>query len=206
MSRFVDLSHPIVGGVGLAGVARLRLATRVVAPFHHHGDRADVGGLPPERLVDVPIEVVRAVGAALVTASELGPPDRFWGRAVLVHTGWSRRWGTPGYERGGPYLATSAVEVLIDANVAAVGIDSYADDATDATMPAHDRLLGNDVPILEHLTNLDRLPDAAAHLFALPPPLTDLGAFPVRAIAVLEYPRRSTNFDVAGGFRRGVGR
>jgi arylformamidase len=70
--------------------------------------------------------------------------------------------------------------------VAAVGIDSYADDAADAAGPAQDRLLGNDVPILEHLTNLDRLPDAGARLFALPPPLTGLGAFPVRAIAMLE--------------------
>jgi arylformamidase len=186
VSRFVDLSHPFTGGVGLAGVVGVRLATHVDAPFLRHRDRADIGALPPERLVDVPIEVVRAVGAALVTAAELGGPDRFWGRAVLVQTGWSRHWGTPGYEAGGPYLATSAVEVLIDANVAAVGIDSYADDAADATMPAHDRLLGSDVPILEHLTGLDRLPDAGARLFALPPPLTGLGSFPVRAMAVLE--------------------
>jgi kynurenine formamidase len=186
MSRFVDLSHPITGGVGLAGVVRLPLATRVVAPFHQQRDRSDIGGLPPERLVDVPIEVVRATGAPLVTAAELGPPDRFWGRAVLVHTGWSRHWATRRYETGGPYLASSAVETLIDANVAAVGIDSYADDADDATRPAHDRLLGNDVPILEHLTNLDRLPDAGARLFALPPPISGLGSFPVRAIARLE--------------------
>jgi arylformamidase len=186
VSRFVDLSHPITGGVSLAGAVGPRLTTHVDAPFQQHRDRADIGALPPERLVDVPIEVVRAAGAALVTAAELGPPDRFWGRAVLVHTGWSRNWGTPGYEAGGPYLATSAVEVLIDANVAVVGIDSYADDTADAAGLAHDRLLGNDLPILEHLTNLDRLPDVGARLFALPPPLAGLGAFPVRVIAVLE--------------------
>ncbi|MEH1124071.1 cyclase family protein [Micromonospora sp. CPCC 206061] len=186
MSRFVDLSHPITGGVGLAGAVDARLTTHVDAPFHQHRARADIGALPPERLVDVPIEVVRAAGAALVTAADLGPPDRFWGRAVLMQTGWSRHWGTPGYEAGGPYLASSAVDVLIDANVAAVGIDSYADEAADATGPAHDRLLGHDVPILEHLTNLDRLPDTGAHLFALPPSLTGLGSFPVRAVAVVE--------------------
>lgn len=186
VGRHVDLSHRVIGGVAPAGDAGPRPATRVAAPFQHDPSRADIAALPPERLVDVPIEVVRVVGAVLVTAADLGPPDRFWGRAVLVHTGWSRHWGTAAYATGAPYLATSAVEVLVDANVAVVGLDSYADDVADAGRPAHERLLGNDVPILEHLTGLDRLPDAGARLYALPAPMAGVGSWPVRAVAVLD--------------------
>jgi kynurenine formamidase len=45
--------------------------------------------------------------------------------------------------------------------------------------------LGNDIPLIEHLTNLDRLPDHGARLTALPAPVHGLGSFPVRAVAVL---------------------
>lgn len=186
VSRYVDLSHRINGGTARAGDAGLWPATQVVAPFQHDPNRADIAALPPERLVDVPIEIVGVVGAVVVTATELGPPDRFWGRAVLVHTGWSQYWGTAAYQTGAPHLATSAIEVLVDANVAVVGIDSYADDVADTAQPAHERLLGNDTPILEHLTGLDRLPVAGARLFALPAPTVGIGSSPVRAVAVLE--------------------
>ena len=51
---------------------------------------------------------------------------------------------------------------------------------------AHDRLLGADIPIIEHLTNLGLVPDAGARLTALPPPIRGMASFPVRAVAVLD--------------------
>jgi arylformamidase len=71
--------------------------TYIDAPFHYHAERADIAGLPLERLVNVPIVMVRAFGLPVVTALDLGDPGRLWGRAVLVHTGWARYWGTPRY-------------------------------------------------------------------------------------------------------------
>ena len=49
----------------------------------------------------------------------------------------------------------------------------------------HDTVLGNGIPLLERLTNLDRLPDRGARLTALPAPVRGLGSFPVRAVAAL---------------------
>ena len=49
----------------------------------------------------------------------------------------------------------------------------------------HNTLLGNGIPILEHLTNLAALPDDGFRLTALPAPVRGLGSFPVRAVAVL---------------------
>src|SRR4051794_27648047 len=111
MTTYPGLAGPALGVAVSRDVAAERLGTGVSfeietmslvgntgtyldSPFHYHADRADVAGLPLERLVHVPIVVVRAVGERAVTAGHLGDPGRLWGRAVLVHTGWSRHWGT----------------------------------------------------------------------------------------------------------------
>jgi kynurenine formamidase len=89
-------------------------------------------------------------------------------------------------EPDSPHLTAAAVEILVDANVALVGIDSgTVDDPADAARPARHALLGADIPIVEHLTNLDLLPDTGARLIALPPPVRGMALFHVRAVAVL---------------------
>jgi kynurenine formamidase len=160
--------------------------TYVDAPFHFHADRADVAQLPLERLVNVPIVMIQVRDRSEVSADDLGERDRLWGRAVLVHTGWSRHWGTDRYlDFDCPHLRADAVDALVDANVAVVGIDSLnIDDPSDPDRPAHNRLLGADIPIIEHLTNLQAVPDAGARLTAVPPPARGMASFPVRAIAV----------------------
>ena len=162
--------------------------TYVDAPFHFHADRADVAQLPLERLVNVPIVMIQVRDRSEVSADDLGERDRLWGRAVLVHTGWSRHWGTDRYlDFDCPHLRADAVDALVDANVAVVGIDSLnIDDPSDPDRPAHDHLLGADIPIIEHLTNLQAVPDAGARLTAVPPPARGMASFPVRAIAVYE--------------------
>ncbi|WP_205863229.1 cyclase family protein [Planosporangium thailandense] len=162
--------------------------TYVDAPYHYHRERADVAQLPLERLVNVPIAVVHAFDVPAVTAAHLGDPGALWGRAVLVYTGWARYWQTPRYlDLDCPHLTADAVEVLVNANVAVVGIDSLnIDDPRDPDRPAHHGLLGADIPIIEHLTNLDRVPVTGARLVALPPPVRGMASFPVRAVATYE--------------------
>ena len=162
--------------------------TYIDAPFHFHADRADIARLPLERLVNVPIVMIRVRNRFAVTAEDLGERDQLWGRAVLVHTGWSRHWGTDRYlDFDCPHLRADAVDALVDANVALVGIDSLnIDDPTDPDRPAHSRLLGADIPIIEHLTNLSAVPDDRARLTAVPAPVRGMASFPVRAFAVYD--------------------
>ena len=162
--------------------------TYLDSPFHYHAGRADLARLPLERLVNVPVFMVRAVGRTAVTAAELGDPGRLWGAAVLVHTNWARHWGTPRYlDLDCPHLTADAADALVAANVALAGIDSLnIDDPADPARPAHQRLLGNDIPIIEHLTNLGAVPDSGARLTALPAPVRAMASFPVRAVAVYD--------------------
>ena len=108
--------------------------TYLDAPYHFHAGQADLAALPLDRLVNVAIAMVQVPGQDEVTAGDLGDLSRLAGRAVLVHTGWARHWGTPRYaEFDGPHLTASAAGALVDAGAAIVGIDSLnIDDPNDA--------------------------------------------------------------------------
>ncbi len=160
--------------------------TYLDSPFHYHAGLADVAAVPLSRLVDVPIALVQAEGVTSVSRAELGDLGRLAGRAVLIHTGWSRHWGTARYtEADCPHLSADAVAALVAAAPALVGIDSLnIDDPGDAARPAHHGLLGAGIPIIEHLTNLAAVPADGARLTALPAPVRGMASFPVRAVAV----------------------
>ena len=70
---------------------------------------------------------------------------------------------------------------------ALVGIDSLNIDSTHTgRRPAHSRLLAARIPIVEHLTGLDALPDSGFRFTAAPPAVRGMGTFPVRAFALLD--------------------
>jgi len=161
--------------------------TYLDAPFHFHADGVDVAGLALERLVDVPAVVVRATGQRAIEPALFPPAAALTGRAVLVHTGHAEQWGSEAYFGSAPFLTAESVDLLVTAEVLLVGIDSLnIDDVADLRRPAHHRLLGAGIPIVEHLTALDALPDGAeVRLTVLPAPVRGMGTFPVRAVAVV---------------------
>ena len=75
---------------------------------------------------------------------------------------------------------------VIEHGAALVGIDSNnIDDSSRRARPVHTALLGAAIPICEHMTGLDQLPDTGFHFSAVPPKVRGMGTFPVRAYAVL---------------------
>jgi arylformamidase len=162
--------------------------TYLDSPFHRYPDGADLSGLPLDALADLPTVVVRADAAS---GRAIGPRALdgldVAGRAVLLHTGWDRHWATEAYGRGAPYLTGPGARLLADAGVRLVGIDSVnIDDAeSGGERPAHSILLAAGIPVLEHLTGLDRVPATGARLHAAPPRVRGFGSFPVRAYVVL---------------------
>lgn len=160
--------------------------TYVDAPFHRFEKGADVAELPLEKLADLEGIVVDASAEGRAVG-----PEHFEGldltdRAVLVRTGWSRNWRTPAYFQDHPYLTRAAAERLVLGRPALVGIDSLnIDDTRDGERPAHTLLLEAEIPIVEHLTNLDALPRSGFRFHAVPAPFRGLGSFPVRAYAIV---------------------
>ena len=161
--------------------------TYLDTPFHRDADGIDLSGLALESIVDLPGVVVRiapsaerAIGRAHFGALELR------GRAVLVHTGWSTHWRTDRYFEGFPHLTEQAAVYVRDAGAVLVGIDSHNIDCTDTSeRPVHTTLLRAGIPIVEHMTNLGALPKDGFRFTAVPPKVSGMGTFPVRAHARL---------------------
>jgi kynurenine formamidase len=160
--------------------------TYLDAPSHRWRDGADLSLLPLESLADLPGVVVELpLGGARVAAAEL-PRGDLTGCALLFRTGWSRHWGTPRYFEPHPCLDAATAERLVAARVALVGIDSLnIDDTAGGERPVHSALLRAGIPIVEHLTGLDQLPESGFRFFAVPVKVRGMGTFPVRAFARL---------------------
>jgi arylformamidase len=159
--------------------------TYLDTPYHRYADGYDLAQLPLERIADVP--------AILVRVAELEPGPIDWSsfaslhvreRAVLVHTGWDRHWRTDRYFEGHPFLTEKAAQFLRDEGALLVGIDSHnIDDTAGRARPVHSTLLAAGIPIVEHLTQLAALPREDWRFCAVPPKITGMGTFPVRAYA-----------------------
>ncbi|MCY4085674.1 MAG: cyclase family protein [Actinomycetia bacterium] len=95
------------------------------------------------------------------------------------------------------HLTEEAALWLIERGVKSVGVEPSGIEHTPDGMyvhgwykkgaanpwPAHNALLGNDVYIIEGLTNLDRIAGRRVKFAALPVPMPGLSGFPVRAVA-----------------------
>lgn len=160
--------------------------TYVDAPFHRYPDGHDLSELPLSSLANLEAVVVRIPpNGRAITAAAFERLD-VTGKAVLVHTGWSRHWRSDGYFEGHPFLTGDAAELLRRRGAALVGIDSYnIDDTADGGRPVHSTLLAADIPIAEHLTGLDVLPDSGFRFFAVPVKIKAFGTFPVRAFGLV---------------------
>ena len=161
--------------------------TYVDAPFHRYQDGGDLADLDLASLAHLRAVVCRAVDGRRALGPELFERRAVTGRAVLVQTGWDRRWRTPAYLAGHPFLTRAAAELLRDQGAALVGIDSLnIDDTDDGTRPVHTVLLGAGIPVVEHLRGLDALPDEGFRFYAVPVKLRGVGSFPVRAFGLLD--------------------
>ena len=161
--------------------------TYVDSPFHRFAHGIDLSELPLESLANLEGITVQAQNyGSSIPAKAFNNLD-ISGKAVLIHTGWSRHWRTDSYFEGHTFLTKEAAQYLMEAGAAFVGIDSYnIDDTQDGTRPAHTILLGNRIPICEHMCGLENLPERGFRLHAAPVKVKAFGTFPVRAYAVLD--------------------
>ncbi len=165
--------------------------TYLDSPYHRYSDGPDLAGLDLSTLVGLRTEVFHLTDAWDADHRGIGPEELLGrdvaGAAVLVHTGWSSRFGTEAYGRGAPYLTGAGAAHLLAAGATLVGIDSLNIDDTEGggERPVHSALLAAGIHVVEHLTNLAALPASGARFTAAPPAIEGFGTFPVRAYATV---------------------
>ncbi len=159
--------------------------TYLDVPFHRYADGHDLTELALDRVADVPAVCLDRTGERTV---ELSGDDLagLEGHAVLIRTDHARSWGTDAYFEDHPHISEASAERLVEAGVACVGIDTLNIDSTEGgDRPVHSVLLRSEVPIIEHLTGLDQLPNAGFRFTAVPPKIEGAGTFTVRAFATI---------------------
>ena len=181
--------------------------THMDAPIHFFADRHTTEAVPLDQLIGpgVVIDVSAQAAAdrtyrltvADVTAFEARHGRVPAGAIVLLRTDWSRHWpdvkaylgdDTPGdaSKLAFPSFGVEAARLLIEERgVAVLGVDTASTDYGPSTdFPVH-RLAGrHNIPGLENLTNLDRLPPTGATIFALPMKIAGGSGGPTRVIAL----------------------
>jgi len=96
--------------------------TYLDTPSHRFAGGADLSGVGLQSLADLEGIVVRlgdGVGRAI--DRELLLPYDVRGRAVVLHTGWDRHWGTPAYGGAAPFLTRAGASWLAEQGAALVG-------------------------------------------------------------------------------------
>ena len=157
--------------------------TYIDCPFHRYENGKDLSETKLEAFANLDAITIHAkntmeIGVDFFRNKEIR------NKAVLVNTGWSRHWNTDAYFENHPFLTKEAAEYLRDCQVKLVGIDSHnIDDTRGKSRPVHTILLGSEILIVEHLCNLDKLPESNYLFSAVPPKFKGVGTFPVRAFA-----------------------
>ena len=161
--------------------------TYIDTPFHRYADGKDLSELALDSVANLDGIVFRAAPTKRAIDRDLFGSTNINRKAVLVHTGWDKYWGTEKYFKGHPFLTRQAAEYLRDCGVSLVGIDSLnIDDTSDGHRPVHSILLKAKIPIVEHMCNLSRLPDDGFIFHAVPVKVKEFGTFPVRAFAIVK--------------------
>ncbi len=212
MSRVIDLTHPIATGMPVypgtpspvievaATVAehgffehRLTLVTHtgthVDAPAHMIADGRTLDTYPAETFVGpaTVLDVAHVTGGAIDRASLESHAETIARQAfLLLHTGWSSRWGDATYFADFPALTPEAAAWLGEFGLRGIGLDAISIDRADATdFPVHHQVLGREMLIIENLAGLGPLVGREFTLCCLPLALAGADGAPVRAVALV---------------------
>lgn len=180
--------------------------THLDAPIHFARDGQTAERVPLGRLVG-PVVVIDVAGKAAadrdyrLTAGDVREFEAKHGRIeagvrVLVRTGWSKRWpdaaaylghATDATKLHFPAYGAEAARLLVEERkVALLGIDTASIDyGPAADFPVHRIAAAADVPGLENVTGLERLPPRGAILVALPMKIAGGSGGPTRVVALV---------------------
>jgi kynurenine formamidase len=166
--------------------------TYIDCPFHRYENGKDLSEITLDCFTDLDAIVITVpFSETLEITADYLKNYEIRNRAVLIHTGWDRHWNSDNYYENHPYLTACAANYLKVCGVKLVGIDSHNIDNTSGnSRPVHTILLGAEILIVEHLCNLNQLPQEGFIFSAIPPKFKGLGTFPVRAMAKLKKVNR----------------
>jgi len=182
-SRYNDQAEFYLGKVDMV----CNLGTYIDSPFHRYPEGADLSQIPLERVAGIPGMMIDGKISSDRSITLSADRSELNGKAVLVRTGWDKRWGTESYWELGPYISGESTDLLIRSKPILLGVDFWnVDDTADPSRPVHTKLLASNILIVEHLCNLSALPRTGFTFYAVPLRILHGASFPVRAFAEMD--------------------
>jgi len=163
------------------------MGTHVDAPAHLLEGGTTLDMLPLEQFLGRALAVdVSGLGQPFLEIQNLEPYLEAIQQAefVLLHTGWSRHWGSSSYYAGYPVFSSEAAEWLSGFGFKGLGMDTMSVDAMDSeSLPVHKAFLQRETILIENLTNLAAVPCSPFLFSSFPLSLEEADGSPVRAVA-----------------------
>jgi arylformamidase len=160
--------------------------THMDAPFHFFENEISIDQVPLDVCVGkaLMIDVRNALTDGLIDVRHLKPYKEKMReiRRIVVHSGWSSKWGTPDFFASHPVLTPEAAQFVVDCGIRLVAVDFPSVDR--APFPVHIAFLSKGIIIVENLTNLAAVKKDMFDLIVLPLKITGRDGSPVRAIAL----------------------
>jgi kynurenine formamidase len=158
--------------------------THIDAPLHMVKDGKSLDQIPIEKFVGRGrlIKVDGVFDIESVKNAKIEEAD-----IVLFHTGMAEAYGQDDkyYGDSRPEMTEEIANYLVEKKIKMIGLDMCSPDKE--PFPVHRILLGNEILIIENMTNLNQLEDKEFTVYALPINLQLDGA-PARVIAEINEP------------------
>ncbi len=169
------------------------IGTHVDSPFHFIPTGGTIESVPLERLVGpaVCLDVSGKPPGQPVTPALLEAAERRAGTAVqsgdiLLVRAWPGGHTDEGFLHCAG-LNRQAAEWAVARGVKALGCDlASPDDPEDLTRPVHMILLGQGIPILEHIAHLETLPSPRFQFVGVPLRIRGATGSPIRAVGIFD--------------------
>jgi kynurenine formamidase len=193
-------SEPVVVqrvfSIDTSGFNELRLhfsthtGTHVDCPLHLTNNGFSLSTAPPDRFYGngLVIDCRHFKTGERIPKSHLQVHEGKISKAdfVILHTGWCRFWGSPGYFTGFPVPDGEAAGYLAGFALKGAGIDAAGFDPSDShDLPVHRILLSKGFVLVENLTNIEKLPEAGFIFCCFPLRINDGDGSPVRAVGIV---------------------
>ena len=160
----------------------IHCATHIDAPYHFYADRPTIDQIPLDRCTG-PAALLNLFDQPIIDAEHLSPYREQLAahRHIIIHSGWYTQWRQPNFFSEHPVLTAAAAQLLVDCGVGLIGVDFPSVDRP--PHEAHLVLLGNDLLIVENLTNLAAIGTRPFDFSAIPLAIVGRDGSPVRAFA-----------------------
>lgn len=178
------------------------LGTHMDAPSHFVEGSKNIGELELEQLI-IPLCIIdvsdRCSADLKIGLNDFKTYEKMYGQIkkgslVVGNTGWSRYWNDSNAFRNlgkdglmhFPTFHEEVANLLMEREIAGLGIDTLSPDPQGGIYPLHQVLLGTGKYIIENLANLDRVPPKGAFAIVLPPKIMVGSEAPIRAVALIK--------------------